>query len=51
MTIKLSILSKTPPCPGNKFPVSLTPDFLLINDSTKSPMIPRKETIIPINID
>ena len=32
-----SILSKTPPWPGKKFPVSLTFAFLLIRENKRSP--------------
>jgi hypothetical protein len=39
-------LSRTPPCPGKKFPESLTSATLLRNDSQKSPNI---ETIDIIN--
>jgi hypothetical protein len=45
-TIRLSILSKIPPCPGIKFPESFTELVLFINDSNKSPSVPNKETII-----
>ena len=34
----LSNLSSTPPCPGKKFPVSLTLLFLLRKEKNKSPI-------------
>ena len=35
---QLSILSKTPPCPGKSLPVSLIFNFLLKKDTYKSPI-------------
>src|SRR5574344_1072269 len=53
--MKLSSLSKSPPCPGSDFPESFTPKFLLNIDSTKSPKVPKIITIRAIaklsNID
>lgn len=45
MKINESILSRIPPCPGNSFPLSLTPTSRLMADITTSPQKP----LIPIN--
>lgn len=45
MKINESILSRSPPCPGNSFPLSLTPISRLMADITTSPQKP----LIPIN--
>jgi len=41
----LSILSRTPPCPGNKFPKSFIPISLLALLASKSPEMLAKEEI------
>lgn len=41
----LSKRSKKPPCPGSTFPESFIPILLLINDSTKSPHVPKTTTV------
>ena len=37
--------SKIPPCPGNRFPESLTTQLLLICDSVRSPSVPNNTII------
>lgn len=46
-----SILSNIPPCPGNRFEKSLTPDFLFIDENARSPRGATTESKIPINIE
>ena len=48
--INESNLSKTPPCPANKVPLSFTPTSLLSSDSVKSPNWPKTPDINPITI-
>ena len=38
VNIKLSVLSKNPPCPGSEFPESFTPASRFKRDSHKSPI-------------
>ena len=49
--MRLSTLSRIPPCPGKSVPVSLIPDLRFIYDSRRSPIIPRKAIKRPMNID
>ena len=45
--IRLSNLSRTPPCPGMIFEESFTSQYLLIRDSNKSPTCEKIPTRIP----
>ena len=42
----LSKRSRTPPCPGSKFPESFTPERRLKTDSNKSPTVAARDIII-----
>ena len=42
--VKLSILSKYPPCPGIESPISFTPKSLFIADTIASPIKPNNAT-------
>jgi hypothetical protein len=46
--IKLSILSRIPPCPGIREDESFMPDTRFAEDSNRSPAWPRMPIVIPM---